>query len=215
MLFSTQAAAVGVGAKVGSNGYGLELSFGVTDHIGIRLMGAQLDVDDEDETLEVGDSGFEGDIDAELDFDYGASAVFVDWYIFKNSFHITFGAFQNNGEADLDATLVDNIVVDGQPLATDDLGPISGEVDLGDSLQPYLGIGWGRKFDGGLSLSIDLGVAVLDPEVEFNATALAGTNGYTQAQLDAILSDLESDAEDELDDYELWPVVTIGLNYAF
>ena len=179
-------------------------------------MGAQLDVDGEDETLTVGDEGSEGDVDAELDFDYGATAVFVDWHVFGNSFHITVGAFQNNGEADLEATLVDNVVIDGQALAVDDLGPISGEVSLGDSVQPYVGIGWGRKFDGGLSLSVDVGVALLDPEVEFNATVNAGgTNGYNQAQLDAILRDMESDAEDELDDYELWPVLSIGLNYAF
>ena len=74
----------------------------------------------------------------------------------------------------------------------------------------------GAGGDGGFSFSADLGVALLDPEVSFDAVVNAGgTNGYTQAELDAILVDLENDAEDELDDYELWPVAAIGINYAF
>ena len=134
LLMATNAIAVdwGVGAKAGTNGYALELSAAITKNTAVRLMGAQIDIEDEDETIEVGDSGGEGDVDAELDFDYGANAVFLDWHVFGGSFHVTFGAFQNNGEADLEAILVDDIIVDGQPLATTDLGPISGEISLGD-----------------------------------------------------------------------------------
>ena len=213
MLMSSQAAAVGVGVKAGTNGYGIELSVGVTEHINVRLMGSRIDIEDENETIAVGDSGSEGDLDAELDFDYGANAVFVDWFVFGNSFHVTFGAFQNNGEADLDATLLDDVVIDGQPLLTTDLGPISGEVSLGDSVQPYVGIGWGRKNDGGLSFSFDIGVALLDPDVDLEASVQGTT--YTQAELNDILRGMEEDAEDDLDEFELWPVVAFGINYGF
>jgi hypothetical protein len=57
---------------------------------------------------------------------------------------------------------------------------------------------------------------MLDTEVDFDATVNGGgTNGYDQAELDALLASLESDAEDDLDDYEFWPVFAIGVNYAF
>ena len=217
MATPISAADLGVGVKAGTNGYGVELSVAVTKNTAIRVMGARLDTDDEDETISVGDSGFEGDVDSELDFDFGAAALFFDWHVFGGGFHLTVGAFQNNGEADLNALLVDDVVINGVPLATDDLGPLSGELSLGDSLQPYVGIGWGRKTgNAGLSFSLDIGVALLDPEVSVDATVNGGgTNGYTQAQLDAILNDLESDADDDLDDYEYWPVVALGINYGF
>ena len=42
-----------------------------------------------------------------------------------------------------------------------------------------------------------------------------GTNNLSQDELDATLRSLESDTEDDLDDYEFWPVLAIGVNYAF
>ena len=211
---------VGVGAKVGTNGVGLDLTVGLQKNLNLRVTAAAIDIDDESETVTVGDDGFEGDIDADLDFDYGANAVLLDWHAFDSGFRFTVGMMKNNGSADIDGVLQNDIVVDGDPLAVDDLvgGAIGGDLDLGDSYQPYIGIGWGRGAGGkgGFSFSADLGVAVLDTDVDLEADVNAGgTNGYTQAQLDPILRNLEKDAEDELDDYELWPVLAIGVNYAF
>ena len=217
LLFVSNAFALdfGIGVGAGTNGTGLNLSVGLTKTVNLRLNAAQIDIGDESETVTVGDDGFEGDIDAELDFDYGATAVLFDWHAFDNGFRFTAGMMKNNGSADISGVLQDNIVVDGDPLLTTDLGEIGGDFSLGDSYQPYVGIGWGRGAggDGGFSFSADLGLAVLDPDVDLEATTTGGT--YTQSELDAILTDLEKDAEDELDDFELWPVLAIGVNYAF
>ena len=206
----------GIAAKAGINGVGLDLSVGLAKNVNLRLSAAAIDIDDESESVTVGDDVHEGDIDAEFDFDYGANAVLVDWHAFNSNFRFTAGMMKNNGSADITGVLVDDIIVEGVPLDTDDLGPISGDLDLGDSYQPYIGIGWGRGAggDGGFSFSADLGVAMLDPDVDLEAT-VSGTSAYTQAQLDAILVDLEKDAEDDLDDLEFWPVFALGVNYAF
>jgi hypothetical protein len=219
-LSNANALDLGVGVRAGVNGVGINLSVGLSKNVNLRFSGAAVDIDGEEETVTVGDNGFEGDIDAELDFDHGVTAFLLDWHAFNNSFRFTGGMLKNHGEADLTGVLQSDIVIDGSPLNTDDLvgSAIGGEVSLGDSYQPYIGIGWGRGAggDGGFSFSADLGVALLDPEVSFDAAVNpGGTNGYTQAELDAILVELENDAEDELDDYELWPVLAIGVNYAF
>lgn len=214
-----QAIDVGVGAKAGINGVGLDLSFGLTKDLNLRLSGTSLDIQGQDETVTVGDAGSEGDIDAKLDFDYGASAVFLDWHVLGGGFRLTAGMYKNNGAAKLSGVLQNDIVIDGQPLDTTDLvdAKLGGEVSLGDSYQPYLGIGWGRGAGGGggFSFSADLGVAIVDPSVDFTATVNAGGNFANQAELDATLRDLEKDAEKELNDLELWPVLAIGVNYAF
>lgn len=221
-LFAANAHALdfGVAAKAGINGVGLDFSVGLTKTLNLRLSTAAVDIDDENETVSVGDDGFEGDIDAELDFDYGANAVLFDWHAFNSGFRFTAGMMKNNGSADISGVLQSDIVVDGEPLATNDLvgGAISGDFSLGDSYQPYVGIGWGRGAGGGagFSFSADLGVAIVDTDVDFEADVdPVGTNGYDQAALNAILRDLDKDAEDDLEDFELWPVLAFGVNYAF
>jgi hypothetical protein len=220
LFFVSNASALdfGVGAKAGINGVGLDLTVGLTKTVNLRVAASQVSIDDENETVTVGDDGAEGDIDAELEFDFGANAVMLDWHVFNGGFRVTAGMFKHTGAVDLSGNLQSNIIVDGQPLATDDLGEISGEVSLSDSYQPYVGIGWGRGAGGkgGFSFSADLGVAMLDPDVDFDADVNpGGTNGLSQAELNSRLAELEGDAEDELDDLELWPVLAFGVNYAF
>jgi carbon monoxide dehydrogenase subunit G len=220
LLFVSNVSALdfGIGAKAGINGAGLNLSVGLTKRVNLRVAVSQVNIDDEEETVTVGDDGAEGDIDAELEFDFGSNAIMLDWHIFNGGFRLTGGMFKQTGAVDLSGNLQSNIVIDGQPLATDDLGEISGEVELSDNYQPYIGIGWGRGAGGkgGFSFSADLGVAMLDPNVTLEADVNAGgTNGLSQAELNRRLADLESDAEDELDDLEFWPVLALGVNYAF
>ncbi|HEY5738406.1 MAG TPA: hypothetical protein VIW27_01715 [Gammaproteobacteria bacterium] len=218
LFFTTTSHAIdfGVGAKAGLNGLGLDLTVGLTKNVNLRLSAAAIDIDNEEETVTVGDPGAEGDIAAELEFDYGARAAFIDWHVFGGGFRLSAGMYRNTGAVDLSGTLTGDVIVDGTPVAVGDLGTISGEVELADSYQPYLGIGWGRGAggDGGLSFSVDLGVAVLEPSVSLDATVTA-TSGLTQAELDDALRGMEQDAEEDLEDLELWPVFAIGLNYAF
>lgn len=218
LLFSTGARAldIGIGAKAGLNGIGLDLSIGLTENVNLRLIGSAIDIEGEDETVTVGDDGAEGDIDAELDFDYGARAAFIDWHLFGGGFRLSAGMFRNTGAADFSGTLLSTITSDGVTVNPDDISPITGEVELADSYQPYLGIGWGRGAggDGGLSLSVDIGVALLDTSVDFEATS-TNTAALPQSELDRALRAMEVDAEEELEDYEFWPVLAIGVNYAF
>ena len=209
---------VGVGLKVGTVGAGIELSVALSKRINLRAAFTEFDIDGEDETLDVGDDNAEVEIDAELDADYGANAILIDWYPFDGTFHLTAGMVKNNGEVDITGTLTGSGSIDGQLINAGDLGPMSGEVSLGDSYQPYLGIGWGRKAgrDPGLAISFEIGVALLDPEVKLNATVNpSSTNFADQDELDATLRDAAKDAEDELDEFELFPVVSLGINYAF
>ena len=221
LMFSAGANAidVGIGARAGINGLGVDLSLGLTKNLNLRLAAAGVDIEGEEETISVGDSGFEGDIDAELDFDYGVTAVFVDWHVLGGGFRLTAGMLKNNGAADFQGTLLSDIVVDGESLSPSDIdGAIGGELSLGDSYQPYLGIGWGRGAGdgGGLTIMVDLGVAIVEPSADFDATVnTGGINGLDQAELDRRLRQLESDAEEDLEDLELWPVASIGINYAF
>ena len=64
--------------------------------------------------------------------------------------------------------------------------------------------------------AMDVGVDLLDPGVGFDATVNAGgANRLDQAEADILLAEIESDAEDDPGDVEVWPVLAIEVNYAF
>ena len=220
ILFSTSASALdfGIGAKAGLNGIGLDLTVGLTRNINLRVAASSIDIEGEEETVTVGDT-VEGDIDAELDLDFGANAIMIDWHVLGGGFRLSAGMFRHTGSADLSGTLQSAVTIDGLDLdPTDITGDIGGKVELAESFQPYLGIGWGRGAGGGggLSLSVDFGVAILDPSVSLEANVNSGgANTLSQTELDQRLRDLESDAESDLDDLEFWPVLQVGVNYAF
>ena len=222
VLMSSNANAldIGVGVKVGTLGAGVDLSVALTQTINARIGLTSVQIDSEQETLSVGDPGFEQDMNATLDADYGASGLLLDWYVFDGTFHVTAGMVKNNGAVGISGTLQTGVTytVGGQDFDSTDInGNIGGNVSLGDSYQPYLGIGWGRKADDdpGFSLSVELGVALLDPQAQLQASVITGGNFNSQAELDAMLRDAENNFESELDEFELFPVVSIGINYAF
>jgi len=219
LLISSSAHAldVGVGLKSGTVGNGVEVSIALTKNVNARVSLTNIDVDDEDETIEVGDDGFSADLDAELDLDFGATAILFDWYVFDGGFHLTAGFLRNDSELSFDGRLTGDIQVDGEPLSSSDIdGNITGDISLGESFQPYIGVGWGRKAGaaGGLSFTAEIGVALLDPAADLDADLATGSS-LTQAELDDRIKGIEDDADDELDDFEAWPVLSIGVNYAF
>lgn len=220
-LFASNASAVdvGVGLKAGTLGAGVDLSIALTKTINARISLTTIDIEGEDESIEVGDSGSTANLDAELDLDFGATALLIDWYVFDGTFHLTGGLVRNDTKLSFAGTLQGAIVVDGEALDPSDInGDISGDISLGESFQPYIGVGWGRKAgnEPGLSVSVELGVALLDPSANLDADVnVSGANSLSQAELNDRIKEIEDDANDDLSDLEAWPVLSIGINYAF
>ena len=210
---------VGVGAKAGLLGAGVDVSVAITDTVNARLTATSYDVGSESETVEVGDTGNSADLDADADFDLGATGVLFDWYVFDGTFHLTAGLMQNNSEISISSNLTGDIEVDGEPLSTSDInGGIDGKLKFGDSVQPYLGVGWGRKAsrEAGLAFTAEIGVLFLDPKVDLDATVdTSGSNSLDQDELNDRLEGVEDDAKDDLADFDIWPVLSFGINYAF
>jgi len=221
IIFSINAAAldVGVGVKAGTTGVGVDISFALTRTINARLSLTSYDFDSRSETVEIDDADNRATIDADLAIDFGANALLFDWYVFDGTFHLTTGIVQNNTEFDLTGQLSDaTVVFDGTTynVLNDFSDPtMSGTVKLSDSFEPYMGVGWGRKAGAysGFSLSFELGIMFISPEINLKAPTHVDPN--LQAQLDEDVKEAEDAALDEISDFEIWPVVSLGLNYAF
>ena len=216
------AADIGVGVKAGTLGMGVDISVALTQKINARLSLTKSSYDFK-ETITLNDSNNnltnQANVDATLDLDFGATAILFDWYVFDGTFHLTGGFVKNSSSIDLNGRITDaSVTFNGQTydVANDFANPnISGSIKLGNSIQPYLGIGWGRKADDdpGLSVSFELGVVLLDPEVDLRAPV--HTNSTLQTELDNNVNAAEVTANDEVSVLEVWPVISLGLNYAF
>ena len=212
------AADIGVGLKAGTLGAGVDISVALTQTINARLSLSKSSFDF-NETLDINDANNTATIDGTLNLDFGSTAILFDWYVFDGTFHLTGGFLKNSSSIDLNGRITDaNVVFNGTSynVLTQFQDPnISGTIALGNSVQPYLGIGWGRKADDdpGFSVSLELGVVLLDPSVDLKAPVTVDPT--LQAQLESDVNAAEVTANEEVSVLEAWPVISLGLNYAF
>lgn len=83
-----------------------------------------------------------------------------------------------------------------------------------NDIAPYAGIGWDTSFGkkDRFGLLVDLGVLYQgSPDVDFTAHGPIASNQAFQNDL----SREEEDLENEIDEYEYYPVVSIGFGYRF
>ena len=68
----------------------------------------------------------------------------------------------------------------------------------------------------GFSFALEHGIALPGSSVGPGAAmSSGGASNMSEVALDRLLQLPENQAEDDLDDYELWPVMLPGVNYAF
>ena len=193
-----------VSPTVSTLGLGVEGGMRVNETFGFRLGGNWL--------------GFEFD-DVEDDFDYEADAtiaslgVLLDYHPYRGGFRVTGGLRFNFNEGDVTGNAVDDIEVGDVEFAPAEVGTIEGDVSY-DLLAPYLGIGYGATLlEGAFSIGFDLGVMYhgqADVELESEGGTLSGS-----AVLNENLAIEEDDAEDDLEDFFLYPVVGLTAIYRF
>ena len=164
----------------------------------------------EDETFEISDIKYEGDLDGE---GFGVS---LDWYPlvdgWKQKLFFTGGLTQNSGEFTGEATskLSGTINVGGAEISPGDIDGLTLEIEQKSQLTPHIGIGFGNKTlgDRGFSFMTEIGVAYTEkPNIKL--TANDPSNNLTQANL----SSEKKQIEDEFD--RVVGYASVGVSYHF
>ena len=191
---------LGLGIRAGTYGIGADLGVEVTDRFGVRVAGSALDVStDYDET----------GVDYDADVGLGGLGAFADWYPSRTGgFRVSAGVLANRNEVDLTAVASEPVTIGDDVYPPEALGSVFGTVDFDDTA-PYFGIGWGR-FTGEkrLGFLFDLGVV----RQGAGDVTLTSSTGIVAPE------DLEAEAariEEDIEEYELWPVVSFGLAIRF
>ncbi|HEV8578367.1 MAG TPA: hypothetical protein VGX68_04735 [Thermoanaerobaculia bacterium] len=207
-------AEVAIAGKAGTLGAGAEVTVGLSRQLNARLGVNGYSYSDRREA-----SGIEYDGEAKL----RTGTALLDWHPGGGGFRLTGGAVYNDttieGTSIPPASGIYNI--GGVPVPVSFVRTLNAKADF-DPVVPYAGLGWGNAVapDKKLGFFIDLGVifqgkadVTLTPNIP--ADSPINTTPGAREALDILLRREEQDLEEDAADYDLYPVLSIGLSYKF
>ncbi len=186
--------------SAGTLGAGVEGTIGLSERINLRL-GANSYTYSYDETIE--------DIRYDADLELKSGALILDWHPFAGAFRVSAGMLSNKNGVDLTATPTGSVTIGGTTYPFGTAGTLDGEVRF-KSGAPFVALGWGNAVAGnkGFGLNFEIGAVFQgSPDVE-----LASSNpAVPQSDLDQE----EREIEDDLDNFKVYPVLSLGVSYRF
>lgn len=202
-VWADETGGLDVGVKLGTLGAGVEINYPLSSMLSISA-GLNKFSQSEDDSID----GIEYDVDLDLQ----TISLFVNYHPFSGSFRITAGAMINGNELSMAAKPNATYDIDGNIYTAAEVGSLEASVDF-NSLAPYVGIGYGNGADKGLGFTFDVGVLMQgEPNVDLESKGGLLSNDPTfQADLDAE----EKAAEDDIDDFTIYPVLAVGVSYRF
>ena len=203
---SSAYAAVGVDVHGSTLGLGAGITAGLTEQVNVRGTFNTFTYDYDDEV---------SDIDYDIDLELGSVGLVLDWHPGGGRFRVSAGAFANDNEANGTGQPSGPFVEIGDGIfPASEVGTLEADLTF-DDFAPYVGIGWGNavRRERRLGVSIDVGLLFQgDPRVDFRSV---GANPLLQDEIDAQIAAEEADIEDEVNEYDLYPLVSVGLSYRF
>ncbi len=199
------AADTSFGAQAGTSGLGVEARYDFNERFGLRGSISTLNWDIDETYDGVAYSG-------ELDF--SPAGVFLDYFPFQNGFFVTGGAMLGAPGIDLTATPVASVDIGGTTYTPADVGTLDVNSDIGESA-PFIGIGWtsAHNHSGGMYFSALAGAAFYGSA----DVTLTARNGLLASD-PTFLADLQDEAdalEDDLNDFQTYPIVQLSTGYRF
>lgn len=206
-------AEVGIAGTAGTLGLGAELTIGGSSQLEGRL---GIHGYEYSERREASDIEYDGE--ASLRTVTG----FLDWHPGGRGFRLTGGLVYNATEVTGSSLPPESGVYDigGVPVPVAILGTLDGKVEF-DPIVPYAGLGWGRApaSGSGFGVTLDLGV-IFQGEGEVTLTPIipAGSpldNPVAREALQILIEREERDLQEDIVDYDMYPVVSLGISYRF
>jgi len=201
----TEAVKPDISLKLGTLGAGMDMSMKVNDSVAVRLNVNAFKYSD--------NRDIEG-INYDYDLELLTVGGLVDYYLDNSNFRLTGGAYYNGNNLSGSATVgVGGININGTNYTSADIGSLDLEIEF-DKVAPYLGIGWGsNNTDTGWSFSMDIGV-MYHGEADIALSMTPGTAVAPAGLAADILAEANS-IVNEVKDYKLYPVISIGATYRF
>jgi hypothetical protein len=207
-------AQVALTGKAGTLGLGAELTVGLLPHLDGRLGVNGFSYSDRREA-----SNIDYDADARL----RTATALLDLHPGGNAFRLTAGLVWNGTRVDGHSrpSAAGTYDIGGVQIPVSVVQRLDGRAEL-DPIAPYVGLGWGNPIHSArrAGVTFDLGVIFQGKaDVKLTPVIPAGspinTTPGARAALDILIAREEQDLEDEASDYDLYPVVSLGVWYRF
>ena len=197
-----------IAPRISTLGGGLEVAKGLTPWLGLRG-----GVNYFTYTYDSQESGN----DYELELELKSFGLFVDLHPFKQAFRITGGFLINGNEINGNAKLAagEKFDLDGTEYSL--AGNRASMALTYETFAPYAGFGWDTTFgdDDRWGFTFDLGVV-------FSGSPDLAINASVDSNNQAIINEFESkkkkevdEVKEDLNDFELWPVISAGIVFQF
>lgn len=208
----TARADVALALRGGTLGFGPEIAIGLTDSLNLRVGYAMFDYGTEIEDTDV---TYDGDLELR-----NPSAL-LDWHPGGAGFRVSFGVV--GASTKVVGTGVPNagntFVINDTVYTAAQVGRLEAEVEAGNSIAPYIGIGFGNPVDdaGRWTFLFDIGAVYYgsEPDVTVNAVCGAGVPPLLCTQLQNDVAAERAELVDEVDTLTWYPVVNLGIAFRF
>lgn len=150
-------------------------------------------------------------IDYDSTFKLDSVAALADWHLFGGITHLTAGLiFNNNGFSMSAIPTSGSFTINGTAYNTTQISSLNADISY-NKIAPYLGIGWsGRSSQTGFSFKTDLGILFQgSPKSSLSATGTAASAAA------ADLAAAEAQLDKDLSGFKIYPVISVGIGYAF
>lgn len=195
--------ALGVGG--GTSGASLEAQYRFNDVVYLRASANTLSFSAD---TDVDDISYEGDLD------FSGAGAFVDLHPFSNSFFLSGGAYFGTKEVGLSATPTAPVTVGDTTFTPDQVGRLEGDASFEDTA-PFIGLGYDNTFtgDGHWGFRFMAGAALFG-SADVSLASVGGTLSGDPTLQEEIAKE-EARIEDDVEDYQVYPIVSVGFNYRF
>ena len=196
---------IGLTGKIGTLGYGAELSFALTDSLNARF-----GINDFVYIY----NGSSNSINYDFKLQLHTISVLADWHPFSGRFRTSVGLINNKNKINLAGKPTNgNFDINGTLYPTSQVSSVDGSMSF-NSISPYLGIGWGNPVadNKGWGLVSDFGILFQgEPKVDLMVNCTATVPICTQVQTNAEAENTR--IQNDLSGFKYWPVISIGLSY--
>ncbi len=190
--------------SVGTTGIGPELQYKATDRLVLRTGYNFLRYDTDDDI---------DDIDYEAELRASTFHIAADYHPFKNSFFLSGGAYIGGKSVNLDGNVNEPVEIGDQTFTPAEVGTLTGEVDL-RTVAPFTGLGYNNAFSGSpFAVKVMAGV-IFTGSPEATLSSRGGTLS-SDPTLQAELNQEEQNLEDDLEDFQFYPLLSLGFGYRF
>ncbi|WP_251975895.1 hypothetical protein [Salinicola avicenniae] len=201
-------------AGLGTTGIGGNVSWRFSEHFALTAGYSGFTYDGLDR--EINDVEYRGDVDADI------YSLKLDIYPSPDSgFFLSAGLVRPDiqitaiGRLGLPTWVPDSVTLDdGRVIDINELASVDARGEVSDNLEPYLGIGWRSSARQGFGFYAEAGAFWVDPDVSLSPRASTG-DPRGDALLRRYVEAEEADVRDEIDKYDVYPVVVLGVQYTF